>query len=94
MEPIEIPDYIDDPPHVLLWSLDELAPPMIGVVLGIWVGQLTLMVVLGLIVGKLYSRYRDSKPDGYLNHKLYKYGLLPVKGRTFPNPYSRKFIAK
>lgn len=26
MEPVNIPSYIDDPPHFLLWSADEMAP--------------------------------------------------------------------
>ncbi len=30
MEPVSIPSYIDDPPHFLLWSADEMAPILLG----------------------------------------------------------------
>ena len=30
MEPVNIPSYIDDPPHFLLWSADEMAPILLG----------------------------------------------------------------
>lgn len=35
MEPVSIPSYIDDPPHFLLWSADEMAPILLGLVIGI-----------------------------------------------------------
>ncbi len=35
MEPVSILSYIDDPPHFLLWSADEIAPLMLGLVIGI-----------------------------------------------------------
>lgn len=36
MEPVSIPSYIDDPPHFLLWSADEMAPILLGLVIGIF----------------------------------------------------------
>jgi conjugal transfer pilus assembly protein TraL len=36
MEPVSIPSYIDDPPHFLLWSADEMA---LGLVIGIFTGN-------------------------------------------------------
>lgn len=34
MQPINIPQYVDDPPHLLFWQADEIAPIGIGLVLG------------------------------------------------------------
>jgi conjugal transfer pilus assembly protein TraL len=39
MEPVSIPSYIDDPPHFLLWSADEMAPILLGLVIGIFTGN-------------------------------------------------------
>ena len=33
-EPIKIPAYIDQPPHVMFWRLDEVMPIGIGLVAG------------------------------------------------------------
>lgn len=30
MKPVKIPRRVDEPPHLLLWSADELAPMLLG----------------------------------------------------------------
>ena len=92
MEPVSIPSYIDDPSHFLLWSADEIAPLMLGLVIGILTGQALLLCLLGLAVTRLYRRFRDGHPDGYLLHTLYWAGLLPTKAQTIPNPFIRAYL--
>ncbi|MFT0213086.1 type IV conjugative transfer system protein TraL [Pseudomonas sp. F1_0610] len=75
MEPVSIPSYIDAPPHFLLWSADEMAP-----------------ILLGLVTTKLYRRFRDGRPDGFILHAIYWAGLLPTKAKTIPNPFIRSYL--
>ncbi|AGP96709.1 IncF plasmid conjugative transfer pilus assembly protein TraL [Alteromonas mediterranea UM7] len=49
MEPVNIPSYIDDPPHFLLWSADEMAPILLGLVIGIFTGNALVLCLLGLV---------------------------------------------
>ena len=92
MQPVKIPNRVDDPIHVLLWSLDELAPMFGGLILGMAVGQAMIGFVVGLVVTNFYRRYRDSHPDGFLLHLVYWGGFLFSKARTMVNPYVRRYF--
>jgi len=92
MEPVQIPKMIDDPPHVLLWSADEMAPVALGLVIGMFTGNALVLTLLGLAVTKLYRRYRDGHPDGYMLHGLYWTGLMPMKVIGATNPYIRSYL--
>ncbi|MFC0180966.1 type IV conjugative transfer system protein TraL [Thorsellia kenyensis] len=88
---IEIPSYIDEPPHFLLWSADEMAPILLGLVLGIFIEQAFVLTALGLVFTKLYRRFRNGKPDGYLLHYMYWKGVLPLNAKSIPNPFVRSY---
>lgn len=92
MKAVKIPQRIDDPPHLLLWSADELAPMLIGLTVGIVIGKAFICFLGGLLITNLYRRYRDSRPDGYMLHIIYWIGLLPTKGKSMINPYNRRFL--
>ncbi|TDX26810.1 conjugal transfer pilus assembly protein TraL [Modicisalibacter xianhensis] len=92
MEPVRIPSRIDDPVHVLLWSLDELAPMFCGLILGMAIGQATIGFLVGLMVTNFYRRYRDTHPDGYLLHIVYWAGFVFTKARSMVNPYVRRYL--
>ena len=87
----KIPNHVDDPQQFLMWSIDEVLPLMIAFVVGFMLEQVIIFTFLGLMLTKFYRRYRDSKPDGYLRHWLYWYGIGPVKGKTIKNPFEREF---
>jgi len=96
MEPVKIPRLVDEPPSVLVWTLDELAPIMLGLVFGIFTGNVTILLGLGLVVTSLYKRFRDGRPDGYLNHLLYWIGIelrwpFGRQAQTIVNPFSNHF---
>ncbi|MEI8573870.1 MULTISPECIES: type IV conjugative transfer system protein TraL [Methylomonas] len=92
MEPVAIPQSIDDPIHILLWSADEIVPFMVSMLTGMLIDQFIPGMALGFIAVKLYRRFRDNRPDGYTLHALYWLGLLPNRSRTIPNPYIRRFL--
>lgn len=93
MKLIDIPRRIDEPPHLMLWSADELAPMLLGLVVGVVVGKALLCVLAGMLVTNLYRRFKDSNPDGYLLHMLYWTGAAFSKGRSMVNPFIRTFVA-
>lgn len=95
MEPVRIPDRIDEPPNVLFWRLDEAMPIGIGLVAGVLLAQLTLCLLAGLVLARFYRRFCDNKPDGFLLHAVYWHmGAVPFAKtkRTMPNSYEREFI--
>lgn len=91
MEAIELPRAIDEPPTILLWSADEIAPLAISIVFGMFIGQAFIAVILGMVITHFYRRLLSSSQEGLLIHMLYWYGLGPFNYRTMPNPYIRCF---
>lgn len=92
MQPVKIPTRCDDPLHVLIWSLDEMAPMFIGLVFGMAMGKALIGFVAGLMVTNFYKKYRDSHADGYLIHIAYWAGFMFTKARLLVNPYIRRFL--
>lgn len=98
MKPTQIPRRIDDPPHLLLWSLDEIVPTLLGLVIGMMLGKALICLLIGLLITNLYKRFRDNHPDGYLLHLLYWGGFLMnpslltrQKPLSLKNPFIRRY---
>lgn len=92
MELIRIPSRIDDPPHLLLWSADELAPMLLGLTFGIFIGQAAICSVIGFFITSAYRKFRDNNSDGYFLHMLYHAGFLPPKGKSMINPFIKRLF--
>ncbi|ODN41403.1 type IV conjugative transfer system protein TraL [Piscirickettsia litoralis] len=95
MKPIEIPRRVDEPPHLLLWSMDEFLPIGLGLVFGIMLASVPICLGIGLVIAHVYKRFRDQFPDGYLLHLLYRYGFVNLfaRSRTLMNPFARIFYS-
>jgi conjugal transfer pilus assembly protein TraL len=91
MRDLPYPKYLDDPPTLLLWRLDDLMPAVIALVIGILIGHPLVLTLAGFGAGYGYRRYRESRPDGFALHWLYWQGLMPLKARSTPNPFARRF---
>ncbi|GAB3472821.1 conjugal transfer pilus assembly protein TraL [Azotobacter beijerinckii] len=91
---VRIPAYIDEPPYVLFWRIDEVMPIGIAMVAGVLIAQLMVCLVVGFALARFYRRYCDNRPDGYLLHALYWHlGAISGKNaRSMPNAYEREFI--
>ena len=85
-----IPRYIDDPPTILFWDMDEIAVICICMVVGIITGEVTKFIIGGLVVSKLIGKLKNDKSDGYLQNTLYWSGIMSLKG--LPPSYKRSFI--
>ena len=89
---IEIPQRIDEPVHVLLWQVDEIAPIAIGLMIGMFIGAPLILMGVGWVMTSFYRRFRDAKPDGFALHYLYWHGFMPTRSRTAPNPFTRQYL--
>ncbi|MDM1717348.1 type IV conjugative transfer system protein TraL [Thiopseudomonas alkaliphila] len=92
MKQVEIPRRVDDPPHLLLWSTDELAPILVGMFCGVMFGNMGLFLIFGGIVAHFYGKYRDNHPDGLFLHAIYWMGFPIARSRIFKNPYCRQYL--
>ncbi|MCC9289602.1 type IV conjugative transfer system protein TraL [Pseudomonas aeruginosa] len=93
-EPIEIPAYIEQPPHVMIWRLDEVMAIGIGLVAGVHLAQLILCTVVGLLLARIYRRFCENRPDAYLLHANYwHWGAIGRESvRSMANSYERDFV--
>lgn len=55
MKPVKIPRRVDEPPHLLLWSADELAPMLLGLTIGVIIGKALICFLGGLLVTNLIA---------------------------------------
>jgi len=88
----EIPQGIDDPHQVLLWNASELAPVVLGLVIGMVIGSALLPTLGGLIATHVYRRFSERRADGYVIHSLYYAGAPLKKTATLPNPYVSVYV--
>lgn len=91
MKPIEIPRYVDDPVHLFFWAIDEVAPIILGLVVGMFVGSPMIFAFVGILITKVYSQFRDSRPEGFPLHFLYWNGFMPTKSKLATNPFIRRY---
>ena len=91
MEPVPIPQTIDDHIHILLWSADEMVPFMVCILTGMLIDQFIPALAITAIAVKFYRRFRDNRPNGFTMHAIYWLGLIPSKAITIPNPFIRRF---
>jgi len=92
MKPVRIPRRVDEPPHLLMWSADELSPLLLGLFIGVMIDKVLTCTAIGLIVTNLYRKFRDNHPDGFLLHILYWAGIPVSKAKCFRNPFVRRYF--
>ena len=91
MDQVKIPTEIDTPQQILLWSSDEIIPFLFFLFLGNFTKHLLLGLAVGTLVGHLYKRFKNTRPDGFLLHWFYWHGLGKTKGKTLIPSFKREF---
>lgn len=66
-----IPKYIDSPPQILWWELDEVIILIICVFAGIIARELTSLLVVGILSTILIGRMKRGKSEGIVLHWCY-----------------------
>jgi conjugal transfer pilus assembly protein TraL len=92
MDEVEIPHYLDSQPQIFFWELDEFAPVIFFMGIGIATDTLTAWIPIMAIFTYVFQRFKISQMEGILTHLVYWYGVLPLNMR-FKNGMSREFIS-
>jgi len=87
-----LPKGIDDPLQILLFRIDDLLPFLIALFVGVLTEQLTGCLLCGLLLVRVFRRFRENRLEGWLQHQLYWLGLWPLAGRTLRNPFQRRYV--
>lgn len=91
MKPVKVPKHVDAPMQVAFWEIDEVAPMIMLMALGILTGTLTWMFLLMYGATKAYQRYKTTARRGALPHLLFYHGLYNPGGR-YKNGQARLFM--
>lgn len=91
MDQHEIPQTLDDPPLALIFNAHQFISFFIGVIVGVVFNHPFLLGFVGLVLGRFFTRYADSRADGFLRHMLYFHGLPVLTGRRLPHGLDRVF---
>lgn len=90
MKAVKVPKLVDAPMQFAFWEIDEVAPMIMLMALGILTGTLTYMFLLMYFATKLYQRYKSTARRGALVHLLFFHGLYNPGGR-YRNGQARLF---
>lgn len=93
MEEIKVPQYLDDPPQFLIWEIDDLFPVIVMLILGILIEHMFLMSLIGFVLSYFFSKFKNSKPNGFLIHLAYEIGFLGVgKKGVWVDPFVKRWF--
>lgn len=87
-----IPRYIDSPPQILWWELDEVIILIICVFAGIISRELTLLLLIGVGSVILIGKTKQGKSEGIVLHWCYWWCIPMFSFRRCPSGDIREFI--
>jgi conjugal transfer pilus assembly protein TraL len=87
-----IPRYIDSPPQLLWWELDEVIVLIICVFAGMLARELTAFLVVGVLSTVLIGRMKRGKSDGIVYHWCYWLCLPGFSLPGYPPGDQREFL--
>lgn len=90
MQPIRFPVNVNDPWRLFFWTVDQVAVFSFCFLIGIATDYFVSAVLVGIVLANLFTRYRDSRPDGFVQHLLHWHGMSAFKGRSALNPFIRR----
>ena len=91
MEQHVIPQTLDAPPLLIVFNGYQVISFFVFTLVGVIINHPFYLAALGFAFGTFFTRYADKKPNGFLRHLLYFYGVPTISGRLFPNGFDRDF---
>ena len=94
MENITIPRYLDDPPSLLFWQIDEVLPAIVVMGIGFLMGHIFIAIILAYVSIKITSKLKENAQEGYAKHLFYWFGIIkPKNSTTIKNGYQREYYS-
>jgi len=87
---VTIPRYLDAQAKVIMWDMDEFAAFLLCFMLGIFIHQIFIMILVGYMAAEGVAYFKKGKSQGYMLHYMYWLGFVRIKG--FPASYQRTFL--
>lgn len=92
-----IPKYLDAQPQFLWWEADEGLIIASFILTGRMIDNVIIFTFLGFFLQRLYSKLKNARQEGYLNHVLYALGLYQpksnkIKKNKIPFYYIKKYV--
>ncbi len=91
LKSIRFPRFVDSPPLIFFWELDEAIVYVFCILIGIIVRELVTTAIIGIIVVKLFSMWKSKRLNGVLMHLTHRYLAFGLNKR-FSNGENRDFI--
>ena len=82
--------YVDDPPQIFLWDIDDIILFSIFFGSGILTGLITTFGIIGCGMVYILIKVKKTKSEGFFLHMIYWNGFFRLKG--VPPSYLRYFI--
>jgi len=86
----KFPVTIDKPPLFLVWEVDEFMVLTIPLVLSLFVRELLVGLLIGIVLMWGYIKIKKDKPNNFYFHLFWLWGIMNVK--QTPPPYIKKFL--
>jgi len=92
-----IPKYLDAQPQFLWFEFDEAMILLIGLMTGRMLDQMILFIAISLIIQRVYTKLKNAKQTGFLQHTLYALGLVKFKSnigkfKKIPDYYIKYYV--
>ena len=82
--------YIDDPPQIFLWDIDDIILFSVFFGAGILTGLITTCGIVGCGMVYVLMKVKKTKSEGFFLHMIYWNGFFRLRG--VPPSYLRYFI--
>ena len=87
-----IPNYLDEPPQILLWDFDDMIIFVLMICFGMVAHNLLAFGGVGFMLIRFFRNVKDRRAMGFMLHTLFWYTGVPSgDSRTKPNPFIRHY---
>ncbi|KJG37626.1 hypothetical protein UA32_11695 [Photobacterium angustum] len=88
-----IPMRVNDAKMVGPFSVTEVAPLAVAVLIGTLIGMTNYALILGFIITVIQVKLAKNFPSGFVLHYCWWQGLIPKKPTKYiPDPIRRKYF--
>lgn len=91
MEKHPIPQTLDAKPLALIFNATQIYCFFGAAIVGVAINHPFIAGAIGLVAGSFFNRFVDKRPDSFLRHMAYFYGIPVLRTRLPLNGLDREF---